>query len=491
MLDIRERLGRHLYGSALDLDPDAVVAIRIGHSRGLTWRVDDGSLYVTVGGDTALASFPLDLSMQQLVTALQARGVEVKYANPDVMHLSAGALISGSGSDETSSGDQLKVFTSDLWTMLDAYGVEIREAERQIVEGVAQLYVGSADDEILEYWGEYFGVPRNAGEVDDDYRIRMIVEVLRPKNNKVAIENAISEVAGARIELYEPWTDLFYLSVSKLDNERTYNGDDWSPYVFRPVYRGDHNINWSKVLPVIERLRPAGVLMLDPEWVPSPRGVEVGKTGIGYSRSDGAVNTAHYDDRMVLDSYMLGDPVTQNYGVLKFDLYGYMNNDGAIGPMLGMSPRRRFVRAQVVLSDMAEGLEHERLRFPGVYRTYMNTPVLGEFALSEFDPGEVVLAPEDVYSYQSITGGTANVLPEMESGVNFGSEYAVHVRAYDQRKPKVVGMHVVTAQFLEARPTEYVVASGWSTSPEGWADRNWTAQFPTSGVCINVITENQ
>lgn len=486
MLDTRERLAKHVYGSALDIDPDAAVALRIDHASGLTWHIEDGYMRLKIGATTN-AAIPLTGTISDLRSALVARGVIIRYVNPDVLHLASGALLEGSGSGASSSTDQLKVFQSDLWTMLDAYGVVVDQTDKDVVEGIAQLYVNTATDDILDYWGEYFGVPREADENDTDYRIRMIVEVLRPKSNKIAIENAASAIAGVRVELYEPWTDLFYLSVSKLDNERTFNGHDWSPYVFRPIYRGYNNINWSRVLPVIEKLRPAGVLMLDPEWIPSPRYVESPDVGMGYAMLDRQSQNARYDDRMLLDSYHLGDPVTQNYGVLKYDLYSNANFDQAIGPTLGLHPRRSFVRGQLVLSDMDEPLGDLRARFTGVYVRYLNTPFLSDFRLSDFDPGKDVLAPEDVYTPNNAYGGDGNVRPETKAGRNTFTLRSFNLFAYDSTKPKVVGLHVVTAKFLEAKPTEQVVFGGWAN---GWGADNWNTQYPISGVCINVITEN-
>jgi hypothetical protein len=487
MLDTRERLARHLYGSALDLDSDAATALRIGHQNGLSWRCEDGFLHVSVGGEP-LQSFSLSGSLQALVNELVNAGVDVKYSNPELMHLASGALLEGVGDDQSSSADSLRVFQSNLWALLDAYAIEIDEADRQIVNGIAQLQIGTATGEILDYWGEFFGVPRNSNELDPEYRTRMIVEILRPKNNKIAIENAIEEVVGDRVELYEPWQDLFYLSVSSLDKERTFDGNSWSPYVFRPTYSGQHNIDWSKVMPVIEKLRPAGVLPLDPEWVPSPRGVGVSDHALGYSRSDAYSNIAMYNDRMLLDHYVLGDPITQNYGVLKYDLYSQMNQDGIRGPLLGMSPRRNFVRAQVVLSDMGEGLGHERARFPGVFTTYLNAPVLGEFSLSEFDPGKTTIAPEDVYLPLTIKGAARNYAQFIGQGVLSFYLLNTHLRADNQRKPIVFATAVVTAKFLEVRPTERVVPSGWVS--RGWDSNSWTMPYQPSGVCINVKTEN-
>lgn len=491
MLDTRERLAGHLYGSALDLDPDAAIALRIGHPDGLTWHCEDGYLTVVVGGES-LPPFALNGTLQQLVSQLAVSGIEVKYANQELLHLASGALLEGAGNDQSSLADQLKVFQSNLWTVLDAYGVAVDETDRHIVEGIAQLYIGSAEGEFLDYWGEFFDVPRNADEPDLDYRTRMIVEVLRPKSNKIAIENAISEVVGDRVELYEPWRDLFYLSASKLDNERTYNGDDMSPYVFRPKYRGQNNIDWTKVLPIVEKLRPAGVMALAPEWVPDVRSIATTDHSYGIVQSSLTYLSAIYDDKARLDSYHFGDPVVNNYVITKFIVNSILNSVGIAewsgDPAHTAASRRSFVRAQIVLSDSTP-LGDTQFRFPMRVRYATNRPILGDISLSEFDPGyhdegvEVVderlntsaidvalKMPNTLWAYQGFVLGTGII-----SDAEFGRQV-------------IVGESVVTAESIQLN-----VNSVSATPPRGWYgiwdSESWIDAGITSGIKLHVITE--
>lgn len=439
MLDTRERLAGHLYESALDLDPDAAIALRIGHPDGLTWHCADGYLTVVAGG-VSLPPFALDGSLQHLVTQLTASGIEVKYANPDLLHLASGALLEGAGNDQSSLSDQLKVFQSNLWTLLDAYGVAVDEADRHIVEGIAQLYIGSAEGEFLDYWGEFFGVPRNAGELDPDYRTRMIVEVLRPKSNKIAIENAVSEIVGDHVELYEPWRDLFYLSESRLDKERTFDGDAWSPYLFRPVYRGQNNIDWSRIVPIIEKLRPSGVLMLDPEWLPAPRGIEIkAGQGVGLSRGATSIRWLRFTDRMILlDDYKLSEPFTPNYSVISLSSH-VMNL--VINPMV----RNR---------------------------------------------GWIGLWDGDSWLAHTLAGAPAGVTHVRASGYDVRNETKKGLVRSDQIQKMaesllIAGSAVVTTELIGIDAASTAVNRGWS--PMSWNEETWAAKHNL--IRFNVTTE--
>lgn len=439
MLDTRERLARHLYSSALDLDPEAAIALRVGHADGLLWHCEDGYLNLTVGG-VALSPIALNGNLQQLANQLSALGVDVKYANQELMGLASGALLEGSGNDDSSEHDQLKVFQSNLWALLDAYSVEIDAADRQIVEGIAQLYIGTASDEILDYWCEFFGVVRNQGESDPDYRARTIAEVLRPKSNKIAIENSISEIVGDRVELYEPWRDLFYLSESKLDKERTFDGQSWSPYLFRPIYTGNNNIDWSKVVPVIEKLRPAGVLMLDPEWVPTPRGVEIkAGNGVGLSRGATSIRWLRFTDRMILlDDYKLSEPFTPNYSV--------------------MNSTRQMMN--LVINPMVR------------------------------NRGWIGLWDGDSWLAHTLAGAPAGVTHVRASGYDVRNETKKGLVRSDQIQKMaesllIAGSGVVTTELIGIDAASTAVNRGWS--PMSWNEETWAAKHNL--IRFNVTTE--
>lgn len=496
MLDARERLARHLYHSALDLDPEGDVAIRFGHPGGCSWVVDAESLRVTLASGE-LVQFGLDGTLQQLATSLIERGFVVRYVNPDLLHLSCDALLRGVGSDATSAEDQLQVFRSNLWTMLDAYGVVVDQTERDVVEAIAQLYIGTANEDILDYWGEYFGVPRLDAEADDPYRTRIIVEVLRPKNNKVALENAASAIVGDRVEIEEPWMDLFCLSESRLDAEHTYDGDMWSPYVFRPVYRGIHNIDWARVIAVLNELRPAGVLMLDPEWRAPARGAAASNHAWGLVGSDLRSHTTQYADRMRLDDYHFGDPVIFNYRMSWFDLVAVYNDYGVLDPLLPLSGRCNFVRAQIVLSESGS-LGDLRCRTAMGVRYTRNRPILDGLKLSDYDTGTVNVGVEDVSWPNEARGADADAIqglgfsPRTEGVVTF--DYGV---SEDSGAPNesvialasvVVGQSVVTTQLLNigVNVNSESLPRGWNGF---WDGETWARAGVVSGIRISVKTE--
>ncbi len=482
MLDTRERLARHLYGSALDLDPDGEIAIRFGHPDGCSWRVDADQLTVTfTSGDEAV--FPLSGTLQALAADLTAAGFIVRYVNPDLMHLSVAALLRGSGNDASSAHDQLQVFRSDLWTMLDAYSVVVDQADRDIVEAIAQLYIGTADGEMLEYWGEYFGVPRNASEADDAYRTRIIIEVLRPKNNKIALENAASEIAGDRIEIYEPWTDLFRLSESRLDAQKMYDGEYSTPYVFRPVYRGYHNVDWSRILVVLNKLRPAGVLMLDPEWIAPVRNLDVTDHEWGLLRTEVHSHTAKYADKTELDHYRLSEPVILNYRIVWFDLIGVESADGVPEPVLPLSTNRHFVRAQIALSDGAT-LGDLRCRTAMSVRYALNRPVIDGLVTST-DAGGVNVAVEDV-SWPSLG---MSLEESAVSGFGLTGYELIQLAISAPIAGNIfVPLTVVTPKFLHAGINESTdsLARTWYGQ---WDAETWETAGTVKGICISVKTE--
>jgi|GEM_PF-2373646 len=321
MVATRERLIDNLY-SGLDPSPDEEIVLRIGQGGKLSWTVSNDVLTV-MGANGALSAFKLsNTTIGELANSLSDSSIDVKYINNDFLTISAAAIIDGSGTESETNGDALSAFTSILWAFMDAYAVELDAANSNIDEAIADLYINSATGEILDIWGKYFGDPRNLGESDSDYSKRIIIDTLRPKSNKYALINAADALSGSKIDIYEPWTDLFFLSQSNLDDQHTYDGDMWSPYVFRPQLRAQQNIKWAAITALFEKLRPAAVFQLPPEFIPDTRGNEVSVKGLGISQTDDVFVGARYADKMNLDDYHLGDPVINNYRMSVYDIYG-------------------------------------------------------------------------------------------------------------------------------------------------------------------------
>jgi hypothetical protein len=79
--------------------------------------------------------------------------------------------------------------------------------------------MNTADGEILDVWGTYFGVARRSGEDDEAYYNHIVREVLRPRVNRFAIEAAVFDDTGLLVSLFEPHRQIFRLSVSPLSSD--------------------------------------------------------------------------------------------------------------------------------------------------------------------------------------------------------------------------------------------------------------------------------
>lgn len=182
-------------------DPDQFIALRLRYSTGaMTWRVRDAVLSTFVVGGPG-QNLTVDLSqftIAQLVSHLASQpGYSVVYIDgSELIGLSARVLLDADGDIETSNGDAIYGYTNVLFSYLEAFAVELAAAEDQVKEMVRQMSTRTAGDVWLDELGGYYGVPRLRGELDGSYGPRIIAEVLRPRGNNVAIEEAIRTFTG-------------------------------------------------------------------------------------------------------------------------------------------------------------------------------------------------------------------------------------------------------------------------------------------------------
>lgn len=256
-----------------DKDPGPFLALRLRYDGGMTWRVQDGVLTTTVAGGSGEGHVvPLDgLSVADLATFFAAKpGYSVPYVDgSQLSRLSALALIDASGDINTSNGDHLYGYTSVLWSKLEAFAVELTRAREQIVQMLRQMSTTTADGEWLDEIGGYYAVPRLAGESDQSYGPRIIAEVLRPRANNVAMEEAIKVFTGqdARVTdvtLYGPTFPLYNGNITR-NSVYTHSASAIPVYgLFDVEYRydlvngGDIEQFAETVRGVIDRLRDAG-----------------------------------------------------------------------------------------------------------------------------------------------------------------------------------------------------------------------------------------
>ncbi|MBB3017723.1 hypothetical protein FHR70_000763 [Microvirga lupini] len=262
-MNMLQKLLRHPHSAVFDKQPDAVRAFRLRHPDGASWSVSNDVLIAAHPS----RSFTYDLStytIGSLILRLKADGFAVTEMSSYLFGLSARVLITGSGSQSVSNGDQLMGFRSLLWSIYSAFTPELREARRQVGEALKQMIIPTAEGEWLDYWGSLYGVPRDDGEPDSRYQGRIPAEAFRLRVNKYAIEKAVLELTGKKVVIRETWENMFRLDVSRLSgSDHLVDDARWRYGYIQPV--ANELFDWGEVLRVIDRNRAAGVIILPPQ----------------------------------------------------------------------------------------------------------------------------------------------------------------------------------------------------------------------------------
>lgn len=256
-----------------DKDPDQFLALRLSYDGPMSWRVQNAVLTTTVldGSGGPLEIDLADYTVASLADYLADQpGYSVLYVDgSEFSQLSARTLIDAGADIATSNGDHLYGYTNVLWAFFEAVGNELMHAKDQIAQMLRQMSTRTAADMWLDELGGYYGVPRLAGELDGSYGPRIVAEVLRPRENNVAIEAAIKSFTGQDTVVTDvlEWSGTFPL----YDGAITHNGSEVHNSVASPIYNlfdvqygydlinGGSFSEFQQVLvDLIERLRAAG-----------------------------------------------------------------------------------------------------------------------------------------------------------------------------------------------------------------------------------------
>lgn len=258
-----QRLIKYPHAAVFDKDPGAELVFRLRHALGAAWLIADGVMTATAGAQ----EFSYDLAtttVAGLVAKLRADGFDVLSIASEFDTYSALVLISGSGQQAETNGDHVHAFTSLMWALMSGYAREVNAAEYQVRQALLQMVITTAEGEWLDLWGTLYGVPRLDGESDVAYRIRIPREAFRVRVNARAIELAIKELTGKDVQILESWTSVFTLDQSDLSGgDKIQDGERVGPFYIQAF--STTSIDWSDVLPIVLRNKPAGVLMLPPQ----------------------------------------------------------------------------------------------------------------------------------------------------------------------------------------------------------------------------------
>jgi hypothetical protein len=187
-------------------DPDAVLLFRLQSHVPFNWKIYDGVL--TLGGlveDSTVHSINLaDHTIGSLIVFLRdTLGYTIEFQSSEMMGMSALVLLDGSSDSLQSNGDHLYGYKSILWSYVSSISSELNVAILSIAEMLKQMSINLASKNWLDEHGGYYKVSRNFGESDLSYSQRIIAETLRPKNNNKAIEAAIYEASGVRVNVLD------------------------------------------------------------------------------------------------------------------------------------------------------------------------------------------------------------------------------------------------------------------------------------------------
>lgn len=156
----------------------------------------------------------------------------------------------------------IDVKTSANAAILSAIDRELKVAEEDAIKSKLAMSLETAAGEWLDRYGNIFGLFRKDNEDDSSFRQRIIDYVLLSRATIPAIVEAIREFLDdyeSYIEIYEPYTNIFYTNKSFL------NGPDHMLghyYTFAVIDIKFTNPFPTGIIDVINEFKPAGVTVL-------------------------------------------------------------------------------------------------------------------------------------------------------------------------------------------------------------------------------------
>lgn len=157
-------------------------------------------------------------------------------------------------------------------TLVNAIYEALIIGEEGINAAKLDMCLSTATDDWLDYWGNLFGVPRYQDEKDDPYRLRIIEEIIAPKNTIEGIQRATSryinlvnkeELIPESIRVFEPWTQLLKLDVrGVLDGFGRIMSPDYWNYSIIDVTLPESNYLTPDLIKYLNKIKAAGVKLV-------------------------------------------------------------------------------------------------------------------------------------------------------------------------------------------------------------------------------------
>lgn len=163
--------------------------------------------------------------------------------------------------------------------LIDAIYEALRIGDDGLQKGKLAMALDTATGEWLDYWGYVFGVPRDYQEDDDAYRIRIIEEIIAPKDTLESIKRAAARKMNKdhkenfvpeSIKIFEPWTQLIKLDErGYLDGIGRMISYDYWIYSVIDISLPDTSYITPELIEYLNRIKAGGVKIvysLAPRW---------------------------------------------------------------------------------------------------------------------------------------------------------------------------------------------------------------------------------
>jgi len=145
--------------------------------------------------------------------------------------------------------------------VLDVFDDKLQKVEDDTIHSKEQSFLQTASDEWLDYWGSWFGLKRDKEQSDTDYRQALLNHVVHARDTVPALRNSIANFLKtnmANVQIYEPYTDVFFLDDSSLDSNKKLISQDYYTYGIIDI---EIAVPFpTEVIDIINWFRPAGVL---------------------------------------------------------------------------------------------------------------------------------------------------------------------------------------------------------------------------------------
>lgn len=238
------------------------------------------------------------------------------------------------------------------------------------IESKKDARLETATGQWLDEFGDKFGVFRKDNEDDDTYRQRIINYILIERGTVLSIEDAIKKYLNdptTKVEIYEPYKNVFILNKSKLNGEDHLLGKYYTTAVIDARFTENVPLD---ILSEIEKFKPAGVKatlsrfpnrLRDNVLIQEKKIINIRNLLVKTRDYSGNDDPWSYNPASVqlLNKRFLGTKITQtsiNWGSIRYNVPSIVARKAAkVGDTITYSQSVRVTNNSIINGDFATG----------------------------------------------------------------------------------------------------------------------------------------